>query len=152
MVARDVEISGDNNQDHHPSTSDGAGTGSGEVEKVGARDERRVGFGDLRAPSRLRRSPHVSYVPPDRPPQERARLLKHAKKCGYARIKGIGGLTAVDVVMRSYSLTLGRPNKKAAVDVSLGETMSVSRKHGEIYYDFEKKGFFLKVLGKNGGY
>ena len=78
--------------------------------------------------------------------------MKHAKKCGYARIKGIGGLTAVDVVMRSYSRTLGRPNKKAAVDVSLGETMSVSRKHGEIYYDFEKKGFFLKVLGKNGGY
>lgn len=82
--------------------------------------------------------------------KEQARLLKHAKKCGFARIKGIGGLTSVDHVMRSYHIVLGRPNKSFEVDVSLGDTMNVSRKHGEIYYDFEKKGFFLRVLGKNG--
>lgn len=82
--------------------------------------------------------------------KERSRLLKHANKCGFARIKGIGGLSSVDHVMKTYRITLGRPNKKAEVDVSLGETMSVSRQHGEIYYDFDKKGFYLKVLGKNG--
>ena len=82
--------------------------------------------------------------------KEAARLLKHARKCGFARIKGVGGLTQVDHVMRSYRILLGRPNKSFDVDVSLGETMNVSRKHGEIFYDFEKKGFFLKVLGKNG--
>lgn len=82
--------------------------------------------------------------------KEQTRLLKHAKKCGFARIKGIGGLTSVDHVMRSYHIVLGRPNKSFEVDVSLGDTMNVSRKHGEIYYDFEKKGFFLRVLGKNG--
>jgi hypothetical protein len=82
--------------------------------------------------------------------KEQARLLKHAKKCGFARIKGIGGLTHVDHVMRSYRIVLGRPNKSFEVDVSLGDTMNVSRRHGEIYYDFEKQGFFLRVLGKNG--
>ena len=76
--------------------------------------------------------------------------MKHARKCGFARIKGIGGLSQVDHVMRSYRILLGRPNKSFEVDVPLGYTMNVSRKHGEIYYDFERHGFFLRVLGKNG--
>jgi hypothetical protein len=77
-------------------------------------------------------------------------LLMKAEKVGFARIKGKNGLKHVDHIMRSYSIVLGRPNKNKPVDVALGDTMSVSREHAKIYYDFERAGFYLKVMGKNG--
>ena len=68
-------------------------------------------------------------------------------KVGFARLVGTPG---VDHIVNKYEIVLGRRNKNKAIDVSLGDTMSVSRQHARIYYDFSNKGFYLLVLGKNG--
>ncbi len=65
---------------------------------------------------------------------------------GFAKIIG----KDVDYVVNKYDIVLGRQNKNRSVDVSLGDTKSVSRQHARIFYDFDKQGFFLLVLGKNG--
>jgi hypothetical protein len=44
-------------------------------------------------------------------------------------------------------------SKKSTVDVdlsSLGGSMNISRHHAHIFYDFTRRRFALKVLGKNG--
>jgi hypothetical protein len=44
-------------------------------------------------------------------------------------------------------------SKKSTVDVdlsSLGGGMNISRHHAHIFYDFTRRRFALKVLGKNG--
>ena len=68
-------------------------------------------------------------------------------KVGFARLVGY---PRIDHIVNSYEIVLGRRNKNKPIDVSLGETMSVSRQHARIYYDFSKQGFYLVVLGKNG--
>jgi hypothetical protein len=70
--------------------------------------------------------------------------------------------------VRTLSITLGlillhppsrltsRPGRKVAnagsddVDVDLGGSKSVSRRHARIAYDFEIRKFKLSLLGKNG--
>lgn len=66
---------------------------------------------------------------------------------GFARLLGT---PHIDHIVNKYEVVLGRRNKNKAIDVALGDTMSVSRQHARIYYDFSKKGFYLLVLGKNG--
>lgn len=66
---------------------------------------------------------------------------------GFARLRGS---PCIDHIVNKYEIVLGRKNKNKPIDVSLGDTMSVSRQHARIYYDFAKKGFYLLVLGKNG--
>ena len=68
-------------------------------------------------------------------------------RVGFARLVGSPG---IDHVVNTYDILLGRRNKNKPIDVSLGETMSVSRQHARIYYDFSKQGFYLVVMGKNG--
>lgn len=76
------------------------------------------------------------------PLEEDARV----SKVGFAKIIG----KDIDYVVNKYDIVLGRQNKNRSVDVSLGDVKSVSRQHARIFYDFDKKGFFLLVLGKNG--
>jgi pSer/pThr/pTyr-binding forkhead associated (FHA) protein len=76
------------------------------------------------------------------PLEEDARV----SKVGFAKIIG----KDLDYVVNKYDIVLGRQNKNRSVDVSLGDVKSVSRQHARIFYDFEKKAFFLMVLGKNG--
>ena len=61
---------------------------------------------------------------------------------GRGRSEGAGALTGVR--MRPP----GRP--AAAAPGGEGNSMSISRKHLEIYYNFESKQWEFKVLGKNG--
>lgn len=67
-------------------------------------------------------------------------------KVGFAKLLGKN----IDYVINKYDIILGRVNKNKPIDVSVGDTMSVSRQHARIYYNFSKSGFFLEVMGKNG--
>jgi pSer/pThr/pTyr-binding forkhead associated (FHA) protein len=67
-------------------------------------------------------------------------------KVGFARLLGKN----IDHIMNKYDIILGRTNKNKPIDVAVGDTMSVSRQHARIYYNFSKTGFFLEVMGKNG--
>eukprot|EP00897_Mesotaenium_endlicherianum_P003431 jgi/Mesen1/3115/ME000184S02176 len=72
-------------------------------------------------------------------------------QAGFAKLKG----EDFEFYMQRYSIILGRNSKKATVDFDLsqlGGGMNISRQHARIYYDFDAKGFFLEVLGKNGAY
>ena len=44
---------------------------------------------------------------------------------------------------------MGRASK-VPVDVSLGDSMNISRQHAKIVYNFERRAFELIVMGKNG--
>lgn len=55
-------------------------------------------------------------------------------RVGFARLLGDN----IDHIVRKYDIILGRQNKNKPVDVVLGDTMSVSRQHARIRYDFEK--------------
>mmetsp|Transcript_5183 Transcript_5183/g.32541 ORF Transcript_5183/g.32541 Transcript_5183/m.32541 type:complete len:143 (-) Transcript_5183:2520-2948(-) len=51
---------------------------------------------------------------------------------------------------RKYEVLIGRESKLEEVDVKLNGSAQLSRKHAVIFYDFEKKGWYVKVLSKNG--
>lgn len=57
------------------------------------------------------------------------------KRCGFARLYG----EEVDYIVRKYDILLGRKSKASAVDVVLGDHMSVSRQHARIYYNFKTR-------------
>ena len=44
---------------------------------------------------------------------------------------------------------MGRASK-VPVDVSLGDSMNISRQHAKIVYNFDQRAFELIVMGKNG--
>ena len=44
---------------------------------------------------------------------------------------------------------MGRASK-VPVDVSLGDSMNISRQHAKIVYNFDRRAFELIVMGKNG--
>ncbi|KAI9027293.1 fork head domain-containing protein [Phycomyces nitens] len=55
--------------------------------------------------------------------------------------------------IRTLKVTLGRKaSQPDKVDISLGNTKSVSRQHALINYNFETKMFEMTVLGKNGAF
>lgn len=55
------------------------------------------------------------------------------KRVGFAKLVGEN----VDHIMRKYEIVLGRRSKATALDVVLGDMMSVSRQHAKIFYNFE---------------
>ena len=68
------------------------------------------------------------------------------EQAGFAKLLG----PELEYVMRKYECILGRKSKAGGVDVELGSTMSISRKHAKILYNFDKgkngvngKGFFV---------
>ncbi len=68
------------------------------------------------------------------------------EEAGFAHLHADdGSVTCV----RKYEISLGRRSKQA-VDVVLGDSMSLSRLHARIYWDFEGSRWELEVLGKNG--
>ncbi len=70
-------------------------------------------------------------------------------RVGFARLKGVYGCD-VDYYMKKYEIIIGRRSKSTPVDVVLGDSMSISRKHAKIVFDFRLHIWMLKVLGKNG--
>lgn len=71
------------------------------------------------------------------------------KKVGFARLKGVEG-SDVDYSVQKYEVFIGRKSKSTPVDVVLGNSMSISRKHAKIAFNFETKNWELTILGKNG--
>lgn len=55
--------------------------------------------------------------------------------CGFARLYGDAG--KVDVTLRKYEASLGRPSKGKDVDVPLDGHKAVSREHATIRYNFD---------------
>jgi len=45
----------------------------------------------------------------------------------------------IDYLMKKYEITLGRKAKNYTPDVIMGETMSVSREHAKIIYNFDTR-------------
>ena len=83
------------------------------------------------------------------PLQLSAEELELVKKVGFARLMGVEG-TDVDYVVKKYEVMIGRKSKSTPVDVVLGNSMSISRKHAKIAYNFETANWELTILGKNG--
>lgn len=71
------------------------------------------------------------------------------KKVGFAKLMGVEGLD-IEYTIKKYEIFIGRKSKSTPADVVLGSSMSISRKHAKISYNFEKKTWELSVLGKNG--
>ena len=70
-------------------------------------------------------------------------------EAGFAKLQG----KDFEYYMQTYSIILGRNSKKSTVDVDLSSLdggMNISRHHARIVYDFARRRFALKVLGKNG--
>ncbi|XP_039057585.1 transcriptional activator FHA1-like [Hibiscus syriacus] len=70
-------------------------------------------------------------------------------KTGFAKLQG----EDFEYYMQTYSIMLGRNSKKSTVDVDLsglGGGMNISRYHARIFYNFTRRRFTLKILGKNG--
>ncbi|KAJ2454437.1 hypothetical protein EV183_001563 [Coemansia sp. RSA 2336] len=63
----------------------------------------------------------------------------------YAKLEGPGFCYYV----RTLDVTLGR-SSGAGVDIALGDSKAVSRRHAKIQYNFLNQSFELQVLGKNG--
>ncbi|KAJ1861474.1 hypothetical protein LPJ78_005309 [Coemansia sp. RSA 989] len=63
----------------------------------------------------------------------------------YAKLEGPGFCYYV----RTLDVTLGR-SSGAGVDIALGDSKAVSRRHAKIQYNFLSQSFELQVLGKNG--
>ncbi|XP_035695025.1 forkhead box protein K1-like isoform X5 [Branchiostoma floridae] len=61
-----------------------------------------------------------------------------------ARIEG----REFEYLMRQGRITVGRNSSQGAVDVNMGHSSFISRKHIEIFY--EPPNFFMSCLGKNG--
>ena len=45
----------------------------------------------------------------------------------------------IDYLMKKYEITLGRQAKNFTPDVIMGDTMSVSRQHAKILYNFDTR-------------
>ncbi|XP_056135695.1 forkhead box protein K1 isoform X1 [Lampris incognitus] len=54
-----------------------------------------------------------------------------------------------EFVMRQRTVTVGRNSSHGSVDINMGHSSFISRRHLQISYD-ESGGFFLRCLGKNG--
>merc|ERR1739848_223541 len=74
--------------------------------------------------------------------------LELASKVGFARLKGVD--SDIDYTVKKYEIFIGRKSKSTPVDVVIGSSMSISRKHAKISYNFETKTWELTILGKNG--
>ena len=53
-----------------------------------------------------------------------------------------------EYLVRQKRITIGRNSKQGEVDVNMGHSSFISRKHLEIVY--ENSNFFLNCMGKNG--
>ena len=54
-----------------------------------------------------------------------------------------------EFVMRQRTVTIGRNSSHGSVDINMGHSSFISRRHLQITYD-EANGFSLRCLGKNG--
>lgn len=54
-----------------------------------------------------------------------------------------------EFVMRQRTVTIGRNSSHGSVDINMGHSSFISRRHLQITYD-ETNGFSLRCLGKNG--
>lgn len=54
-----------------------------------------------------------------------------------------------EFVMRQRTVTIGRNSSHGSVDINMGHSSFISRRHLQIIYD-EASGFSLRCLGKNG--
>lgn len=54
-----------------------------------------------------------------------------------------------EYVMRQRTVTIGRNSSHGSVDINMGHSSFISRRHLQITYD-EASGFSLRCLGKNG--
>ncbi|QDZ19019.1 FHA domain-containing protein [Chloropicon primus] len=75
--------------------------------------------------------------------------MELVKKVGFARLKGVEG-SDIDYLLKKYEIFIGRKSKSTPVDVVLGNSMSISRKHAKISYNFDTRNWELTILGKNG--
>ncbi|XP_010731953.1 forkhead box protein K1 isoform X2 [Larimichthys crocea] len=62
-----------------------------------------------------------------------------------ARLEGRG----FEFVMRQRTVTIGRNSSHGSVDINMGHSSFISRRHLQLTYD-EASGFTLRCLGKNG--
>lgn len=67
-----------------------------------------------------------------------------AKGAPIARLEG----REFEYMVRQHSITIGRNSSKGEVDVNMGHSSFISRRHLEIYYDHPY--FFMVCNGKNG--
>ena len=77
-----------------------------------------------------------------------AEELELVKKVGFARLMGVEGTDGLR--REEVRVMIGRKSKSTPVDVVLGNSMSISRKHAKIAYNFETANWELTILGKNG--
>lgn len=73
-----------------------------------------------------------------------ARALSPQAQAPLARLHG----RDLEFVMRQRAVTVGRNSSHGAVDVSMGHSSFVSRRHLQITFD--EPDFYLRCLGKNG--
>ncbi|XP_071761469.1 forkhead box protein K1 isoform X1 [Centroberyx gerrardi] len=71
------------------------------------------------------------------------RLASHPQ--ALARLEG----RDFEFVMRQRTVTIGRNSSHGSVDINMGHSSFISRRHLQITYD-ESSGFSLRCLGKNG--
>ncbi|KAJ1920051.1 hypothetical protein H4219_001580 [Mycoemilia scoparia] len=65
----------------------------------------------------------------------------------YAKLEG----PQLCYYMRTLSVILGRTTaSNEDIDIDLGQSKGISRKHARIFYNFMHQGFELQVFGKNG--
>uniref|UniRef100_A0A4W6CQY0 Forkhead box K1 n=1 Tax=Lates calcarifer TaxID=8187 RepID=A0A4W6CQY0_LATCA len=72
------------------------------------------------------------------------RLASHPSQA-LARLEG----RDFEFVMRQRTVTIGRNSSHGSVDINMGHSSFISRRHLQITYD-EANGFSLRCLGKNG--
>lgn len=92
---------------------------------------RRISVGidlDFSAFKRIRGAKTAPYGMPVSPDDFRLQQV------GFARLIG----NDIDYLMCKYEITLGRKSKNTKLDVVLGDTMSLSRTHAKISYNFEQ--------------
>lgn len=72
-------------------------------------------------------------------------------RLGSPRLQALARLEGRDFefVMRQRTVTIGRNSSHGSVDINMGHSSFISRRHLQIYYD-EASGFTLRCLGKNG--
>uniref|UniRef100_A0A8C6V9G3 Forkhead box K1 n=1 Tax=Neogobius melanostomus TaxID=47308 RepID=A0A8C6V9G3_9GOBI len=69
----------------------------------------------------------------------------------YPRLQALARLEGRDFefVMRQRTVTIGRNSSHGSVDINMGHSSFISRRHLQVLYD-EAGGFTLRCLGKNG--
>ena len=88
-------------------------------------------------------------TPKDSEEEEQQTEKYNVEEVGFAKLKGTNGL-AIEYIIKKYAITIGRKSKSTPVDVVLGDSMSISRNHATIEYNFQNKCWELAVRGKNG--